>query len=61
MMLDLKLCTELGDHSIIEVGTVICDNSFWDTILTDKIMSDEPCHNVLVTEENEAASTHFVK
>ena len=47
MMLDLKLHTELSDHSIIEIGTIICDDSLWSTIPTYKVMSDEPGHNVL--------------
>ena len=47
MMLDFKLHTKLGDHSIIEVGNIICDNSLWDTISIDKVMLDEPIHEIL--------------
>ena len=47
MMLDLELHAELGDHSIIEIGTIIYDDSFWNTTPTDKVMSDESGHNVL--------------
>ena len=47
MMLDIKLHAELGDHDIIEIGTIICNDFFWDTVPTDKVMSDEPGHNVL--------------
>ena len=47
MMMDFELRAELGDHSIIEIGTIICNDSFWNTIPTDKVMSDESGHNVL--------------
>ena len=47
MMLDLKLRAKLGNHSVIEIGTIIRDDSFWNTIPINKVMSDEPGHNVL--------------
>ena len=47
MMLDLELRVYLGDHSIIDIGTIIRDDSFWNTILINKVMSDESCDNVL--------------
>ena len=28
MILNLELCTELGDHSIIKIGTIIHNDSF---------------------------------
>ena len=46
-MLNLELRAELGDHNIIEIGTIICNDSFWNTMPTDKVMSDELGHNVL--------------
>ena len=47
MMLDFELHTESGDHSIIEIDTIICNDSLWNTISTDKVMSNESGHNVL--------------
>src|ERR1043165_4533051 len=47
MMLDLELRAEFGDHLIVEIRTVICDNPFRGTIPTDKIMFDESSHNIL--------------
>ena len=46
-MLDLKFRAELGDHSVIDIGTIIYNDSFQDTILTNNIMLDESGHNVL--------------
>ena len=46
-MLNLELCVELGDHSIIDIGTIICDDSLWNTISSDKILFDESGHNIL--------------
>ena len=47
MMLDLELHAELGDHSIIEIGTIIRNDSFWNTVPTDEVISDESGHKVL--------------
>ena len=47
MMLDLELHAELGDHSVIEIGTIICNDSFGNTVPTDKVLFDESGHNVL--------------
>ena len=47
MMLDLKLQAELGDHSIIDIGTIIRDNSLQNTVPTYKVMSDESGHDFL--------------
>src|ERR1051325_9458908 len=47
MMLNLELHAEFGDHFVIEVGTVVCDNSFGDAVSTEKIMLDESSHNIL--------------
>ena len=47
MMLDLELLTEFNDHNVVEICTIICNDSFRDTIPTDKVMLDEPLHNIL--------------
>ena len=46
IMLDLELLTEFGDHSV-EICTIICNDSLGDTISTDKVMLDEPRHNII--------------
>src|ERR1051325_8676925 len=47
VMLDLELRAEFGDHLVVEVRTVICDNLFRSAIPTDKIMFDESSHDIL--------------
>src|ERR1051325_3395801 len=47
VMLDLELRAEFGDHLVVEIGTVICDNPFRSAIPTDKIMLHESSHNIL--------------
>ena len=60
-MLDHELCVEFSDHSVIEVGSIVRDDSLRDAIPTDKVMFMSRATIFLVTEANEAASTHFVK
>ena len=47
MMMYLELFTELGDHCVVEIRTIVSNNSLWHTISTDQIMSDKPRHDVL--------------
>ena len=47
MMLDLEFLTELSDHNVVEVCTIICNDSLRNTIPTDKILFDELGHNIL--------------
>ena len=35
VMFDLKLCAEFSDQRIIEIGTILSDDSLRDTIPTD--------------------------
>ena len=46
-MLDFELRAEFHDHSVIEIGTVVCDISFGDTIPPDKVMLNESGNNIL--------------
>ena len=32
----LKLLAELSDHLVIDIGTVVCNDSFWDAVSTDR-------------------------
>src|ERR1051325_11642865 len=47
VMLDLELRAEFGDHFVVEIRAVMCDNPFRSAIPTDKIMLDESGHNIL--------------
>ena len=47
MVLYLELFTELGDHYVVEICTIVSNNSLWHTVSTDHIMSDKPRHDVL--------------
>ena len=46
-MSDLELRAEFGDHLVVEIRAVICDNPFGSAIPTDKIMFNESSHNIL--------------
>ena len=47
MMRYLELLVELGDHLVVEIGTIIRNDPLWYTISTDKIVSDESGYHVL--------------
>ena len=47
MILYLDLFTEFGDHRVIEVGTIVSDDSLWHTVMTNQVMLDKLCHNIL--------------
>ena len=47
MMLYLELFTEFGDHRVIEIGTIVSDNSLWHAIPTYQVMPDKSRHNIL--------------
>ena len=46
-MHDLELRVEFSDPGIVEIGTIVSDNSLRDTIPTDEVMLDEPGHDIL--------------
>ena len=46
-MLYLELLTELGDHFIVEICTIIRYDPLWYTVSIDQIVPNETCHNVL--------------
>ena len=47
MVLDFELDAEFSDHSVVEVGTIVSDDSLRDTILMDEVMLDESSHHIL--------------
>ena len=61
MVLDLELHAQCGDHSIIEIRTIVCDDPLQDTVPTDDILSDETGHNNFGNESERSCLTHFVK
>ena len=46
-MLYLELLAESGDHLIVEIGTIVRDDSLGYTVSIDQIMPNEMCHDVL--------------
>ena len=47
MVLYLELFTELGDHCVVEICTIVSNNPLWYTISIDQIVSDKPRHDIL--------------
>ena len=60
-MLDLEFYAKFSDYSVVEICTIICDDSFCNNILIDKVMLVNCTITFLVTVAKEATSTHFVK
>ena len=60
-MLNLELLAQGGDHSIVEVRTVISDDPFWDTVPVNKILFDEAGNNILSNKSERGRLNHFVK
>ena len=46
-MLDLELSAKFSDHSIVEIGSVISDGPFRDTVSANEVMLDELGYNIL--------------
>ena len=46
-MLDLELLAQGGDHSIIQVSTIVCNDPLRDTVPIDEILLNEPGYNIL--------------
>ena len=46
IMLNLELYAEFRDHSIVEIGTIICDDSLWNTIPTYEVMFDKAGNHI---------------
>ena len=47
MMLDLELLAQSGDHSVVQICTVIHDNPVGDTIPAYEILLDEAGNHIL--------------
>ena len=47
MVLNLEMHSEFRDHSVVEIGTIVCDNPLGDAIPTNKVMFNESGNNVL--------------
>ena len=46
-MLYLEMFTELGDHCVVEIHTIVSNNPLWYTISTDQVVSNKPCYDIL--------------
>ena len=46
-MLDIELFIEFGDHRIVEICTIICDDPLRDTVTTDEVLLDKLGDNIL--------------
>ena len=46
MMINLKLFAQCGDHSIIQICTVVRDDPVWNTIPTYEILLDKAGNHI---------------
>ena len=46
-MINFELFAQCGDHSIIQICIVVCDDPVWNTIPTYEVLLDEAGNNVL--------------
>ena len=60
-MLNLELLAQSGDHSVVQVCTIVRDDPVGDTIPAYEVLLDEAGTTFFVTKAKEAASTHLVK
>ena len=47
VVLDLELHAEFRDHSVVDIGTIVCYNSLRDATPADKVMLDKTGDNIL--------------
>ena len=46
-MLDSELSTKFRNHSIVEVGSIVSDDPFRDTVTANEVMLDKPGYNII--------------
>ena len=46
-MLDLELLAQGGDHSFVDICTIVSDDPFWDTVPENEILLDEAGNDIL--------------
>ena len=46
-MLYLELITELGDHLVVEIGTIVHNDPLRYTVPTDQVVPNKTCYDVL--------------
>ena len=46
-MLNLELLAQGGDHSVVEIFTIVSDNPFRDTIPANEILLNEASNHIL--------------
>ena len=47
VVLNLELRPEFPDHSVVKIGTIVCENPFGDAIPTNEVMLNEADHHIL--------------
>ena len=61
MMLNLEVQAEFCDHSIVNIGTIICDDPFRDAIPTNQVVLDEPGNQILSDRGERSRFNPFCK
>ena len=61
VVLDLELRAKLSDYGIVEVGTIVRDDSLRDAIATDKVMLYEPGDQILSNKGEQGCFNPFYK
>ena len=61
VMLDLELLAQGGDHSIVQVRTIVCDDPLRDIVTTYEIFLDEPGYNILCNGSERGCLNPFCK
>ena len=46
-MLDFELSAKFYNHRIVDIGPIVSDDPFGDTIAADEVMFDESGYNIL--------------
>ena len=47
MIINLELLAQSGDHSIVQICTVVSDNPIGDAVPADEVLLDEAGNNIL--------------
>ena len=47
MVLNLEILAEFRDHSIVNIGTIVCDDPLRYAIPENKVILNEPSHNIV--------------
>ena len=59
MVLDLELHAGLSDHGIVDIGTIVRDDSLGDAIPTDEVMLNESSYHILGNRDERGCFNPF--